>query len=279
MAKENYVFISGQVCGRPKIFLNPEKEPYKAIFLVKTIRRHLLRSNFSSINNGANFDVVPITTFNTDCVNKCLTIRENDFVEIKGVYTTKEAKKKLYCACCSQLIEVEGITTFITPIYINLCERAKCEGFPDGFDTQQSISLLRDRAEISNVIKLIGRLCREPERIMNVKQASAQYQIAVNRKFKIREDSPDTKTDFPWIKSYGPQAEEDFNALHVNSLIYVDGCIQSRQIKRRLCCPHCGGENSFDDVAYEIVPYSVEYLADCALPDPQEDHRSDAAEA
>lgn len=181
----------------------------------------------------------------------------------------------MFCASCKEKIEAAGITTFITPIYLKICERVKCEEYPDGFDEKQSAGMLRERAEVSNIVKLIGRLCRDPERIMNVKQASAQYQVAVNRKFKIREDNPDTKTDFPWIKSYGPQAEEDFTALHVNSLVYVDGCIQSRPISRRVCCPHCGAENSFEEFAYEVVPYSVEYLDDCNLPDPKPEHTAE----
>lgn len=270
MAKENYVFITGQVCSKPKILLSKEGEPLKASLLIKTIRRHYVRPNLRVTNNGSLFDVVPVTTANQDCIKTCMGIQENDIVELKGVYTTKEVHKKYYCQSCGKLNVIEGVTTFVTPIYLCVTKRVKSSAYPDGYDVKESGQLLRNKAEISNTIKIIGTLCRNPEKIVNVKQASAQYQIASNRRFHIKEDDPSARTDYPWVKSFGPQAEVDFQVLHTGSVVYIDGCIQSRQIKRKPICEHCDSENTIDDVAYEIVPYSVEYLSNCNIPESED---------
>lgn len=267
MAKENYVFISGQILFRPKIYVNKNGEPVKASLLVKTIRRYYIRNNLNSVGNNVLFDVVPIATFNPECIEVCLNAREHDMIELRGVYTTKENTKKFFCEKCNGEITTSGVDTFITPIYIRITDRVKNEKCPTGFPPENAIEMLKERAEISNTVKIIGKLCRNPEKIANVKQASAQYQIASNRRFRIKEDDPEARTDYPWVKSYGPQAEMDFSALHIGSEVYIDGCFQSRQIKRMNVCPHCGAENVSEDVANEIVPYSVEYLSDCELPE------------
>lgn len=271
MAKENFVFLSGQVLFSPKIYVGKSGEPIKATLLLKTIRRHYLRTNLRSVSNGTMFDIIPIATFNAEIIKTCMDIHQHDMIELRGVYTTKENTKKHYCKKCGELIENAGVNTFVTPIYLRISDRVRCDTVPDGFDPDMGVEMLKRRAEISNTVKLIGTLCRNPEKIMNVKQASAQYQVASNRRFRIREDDPEARTDYPWIKTYGPQAEADFEALHVGSVIYVDGCFQSRQITRRIVCKSCGCDNSIEDMAYEIVPYSVEYLSNCNLPDSEKD--------
>ena len=274
MAKENFVLISGQVLFRPKIYMGRDGVPSKATMLLKAIRRHYVRSNLNSVNNGISFDIIPVVTFNPDCIKVCMNTAQHDMVELRGVYTTKENQKKSFCEKCGKEIDNPGVDTFVTPIYIRVTDKVRSAEHPEGYDPEKAIDILKERAEISNTVKIIGTLCREPEKIANVKQSSAQYQIASNRRFRIKEDNPSTKTDYPWVKTYGPQAESDFKALHVGSVIYIDGCFQSRQIKKRTICPSCGCENVVDDVAYEIVPYSVEYLANCTLPESNEDENS-----
>jgi len=270
MAKENYAFISGQVCFKPKVYVGRDGIPLKATMLIKTIRRHYVRNNLAPINNNNMFDVIPVTTFNVDIINLCMKIVQGDMVEMRGVYTTKENTKKIFCEKCGEEIRTEGVTTFITPIYLRVVDKISSDKEPNGFNPSEAIDMLKDRAEVSNTIKIIGTLCREPEKSIGTRLVTTQYQIASNRRFRIKEDDPEARTDYPWVKSYGPQAESDAEVLHTGSVVYIDGLLQARKITKNRICPSCGHVNAEEDTAYEIVPYSVEYLLNCDLPEPTE---------
>jgi single-stranded DNA-binding protein len=123
--------------------------------------------------------------------------------------------------------------------------------------------LLKDRCEISNQVTLIGPVCREPKVFRTEKGLFiTTYQLAVRRKFRIKDDSANIKTDFPWIKSYGSIAKNDANSLKQGSYIFVDGMLQTRELKRIQVCEACGAEREWKDSAMEIVPFATEYLRD-----------------
>lgn len=269
MAKENYVLLSGQVCREPTVVSADDGTLLKAYMIMKTIRRHYVRENIAEVSNSRTFDFVPIASFSPECIKIIKTIRENDFVELRGVYTTKPNIKKCFCSVCGDEVISQGVATFITPIFIRIIERARCAEEPNGYNLVEGLTKLKTQAEISNCVKIIGNLCREPERIITQNTVITQYQLASNRKFLIKEDNPEARTDYPWVKSYGAQAEMDINALHTGSLVFIDGCVQSRRIPVNRMCSK-GHPNPVEDLACEIVPYSVEYLADCILPEPEE---------
>ena len=268
MAKENFVLLSGQVYQEPTIISAVDGTPLKAYLIIKTVRRHILRENIAEVSNSRTFDFVPVASFNAECINIMRNIRANDMIELRGVYTTKCNIKKCYCSECGEEIVSPGAVTFITPIFIRITERAKCSETPNGFQLIDSLSILRKQAEISNCVKIIGYLCREPEMITTDKYVITQYQIASNRKFLIKEDDPDERTDYPWVKSYGAQAQMDIYSLHTGSMVFVDGCVQARRFSVTRMCSK-GHANISEDLACEIVPYSVEYLSDCVLPEPK----------
>jgi hypothetical protein len=86
-----------------------------------------------------------------------------------------------------------------------------------------------------------------------------QYQLAIERKFTIREDDPNIRTDYPWVKSYGQNAINDKDRLHLGSQVTVDGCLQARSVNRHATCSTCGCVYDWKDRALEIVPYETEY--------------------
>ncbi len=269
MAKENFVLLSGQVFQEPTIISAVDGTLLKAYLIMKTVRRHILRENIAEVSNSRTFDFVPVASFNPDCIAVMREARVNDMIEIRGVYTTKFNIKKYYCAKCGEEIVSPGTDAFITPIFIRIIERAKCDATPGGFPVIDGLSILRKQAEISNCAKIIGYLCREPEMTATDKYVITQYQLASNRKFLIKEDDPDARTDYPWIKSYGAQAEMDIKSLHTGSMVFIDGCVQARRFPVTRMCSQ-GHANMSEDLACEIVPYSVEYLSDCTLPEPAE---------
>ena len=75
------------------------------------------------------------------------------------------------------------------------------------------------------------------------------------------------RTDYPWVKSFGEQANQDAVHLQEGATIYVSGAIQTREVARTTICANCGEEYIWKDTASEIVPYSVEYLEGCLFPE------------
>jgi uncharacterized protein YbaR (Trm112 family) len=128
---------------------------------------------------------------------------------------------------------------------------------------------LKQRTEISNLVMLIGTLCREPELVEFDKGDGqttkiCQYQLASNRRFFIRDGAHESeKTDYPWVKTSGDQALEDMAKLHTGSLVFLNAAIQTRDIDRELVCPVCEEKYTIKESVCELYPYAVEYLRNC----------------
>lgn len=120
-------------------------------------------------------------------------------------------------------------------------------------------------SDISNRIYLIGNLCNDPSyNPIDNGGRVCTYQLGINRKVFIKDDDPNVKADYPWVKSLGEQADKDKEALRKGSLVFIDGSVQAKEnftVKRK--CDFCGEMVEKRDSAMEIVPYSVEYLKNC----------------
>lgn len=90
---------------------------------------------------------------------------------------------------------------------------------------QYAFHHLKNRQEISNQVFIMGTLCMEPEYYANEdsRLQTCQFPIASNRLRRIKEDGADKKTDYPWVKCFGPMAEQHSICLHTNSTIYING--------------------------------------------------------
>ena len=149
---------------------------------------------------------------------------------------------------------------------------------------------LEEHREVSNRMLAFGTLCREPSKHRDkTGPAYAQYQVAINRNFRIKSDPPELRTDYPWVKSYGQNAVRDLQGLHVGSEIFTDCFLQIRKIRRRAVCGQryeengkalfhpdgtpvmyvsedgspsgCGKVTEWNDQAVEMVPYETEYIS------------------
>lgn len=259
MARENTVFLHGQIQSVPKIYGDKEGNLIKAMYFIKTLRRPI--NIGKGMASKLYLDCPIILTRNQALIKISSTLRVGDMVDIRGVLTTKEVTKTSICPECGGRNSAKGNTVFVTPIYI--CKRE------DGLSPEDGLKLLKERSEISNLSMVIGTLCREPQYYMDDKKSSyAQYQLAVNRSYRIPEDAPDIKTDYPWVKTFGNQALNDSKALHVDSTVYINGALQTREIERSTQCESCMAEYTWKDTATEIVPYHIEYLANCEIPEP-----------
>lgn len=269
MAKQNGVFLYGQVLSQPRIFKDENGNYIRGICAINVIRG--LRDFGDNISN-LKYDAPIIMTGEPEKIAIMDTWKVNDMVEVKGSITTKEINKGTICKNCGQKNVSEGNTVFVNPIYLGTREI--------GISKEEGLELLRKRVEISNCATLIGTLCRNVETFTtNHGLQITQYQLAVNRKYRIKDDAAENRTDYPWIKSYGSIASEDAKFLQMGAMVYVDGMIQTREVDRTTICPNCGNEYHWHDNALEIVPYAVEYLQGYILPEEYEKREEEKNQA
>jgi len=261
MARHNYVSLHGQLAAEPRIYITDLGEPKKASLAIRVIRRPFINGEGAITTSKLAVDTPIIMTMNPELITKCAELRLGDMVDLCGVYTTREVVKSTLCPN-GHKVAWDGNFVFITPIYI--CRREQC------LSVEQGIELLRQRTEISNRVMVIGTLCRDP--VLRESQdgrrttAVAQYQLAANRRYHIRDGHEEERTDYPWIKTINKQAHEDMEHLRTGSTVFIDGAIQTREIKRTLHCPECGASFEYNEPVCEIFPYSVEYLTNCIFP-------------
>lgn len=254
MARHNEVFLYGQIISEPR---NSDKKIMFCLNIIRGIR------DFGDNISELKYDAPIIMSFNPEIIAIAKDFKKGDMVEVKGTITTKEVNKSALCPHCGHKTIAQGTIVFINPIYISKRE--------EGVSHDEGLMLLKKRVEISNTIKVIGRLCRDPEHyVSKTGKHVTQYQLAVNRKFHIKEDSTEVRTDYPWVKSYGNVAVEDAKFLKTGSLVYIDGMLQSRKVERTSTCESCGESFVWHDNALEIVPYAVEYLQDYITPEEYE---------
>jgi hypothetical protein len=260
MARENIAMLHGQIWQKPKIYISKEGDPVKATFPIKVLRRPFLAGNGQIVGGRLYIDCPPVATSDPDLIKQTAGLSEGDMADVRGVLTTRDVFKTSACPSCGEKNKVPGSFVFVTAIHI-----AKRES---GVSEEAALELLKERSEISNLIIIMGTVCRDPEFFASEEgKKSAQYQIAVNRRYHIKDGHELERTDYPWIKSFGKQAEEDRIRLETGSSVLINGAIQTRDITRKTVCGHCGTEYQWNEIVSEIFPYSTEYLMGCRFPE------------
>jgi hypothetical protein len=271
MARENLFFIHGQVHTKPKIYLSDDGEPKKALIAVRILRRPFLTGNGQIAGGKLYLDSPMVVTTDKEMIEKISGLSMGDMVDVRGVLTLTKVKKKSMCSQGHENITF-GDFVYITPIYI--CPRER------GLSKEDGLTLLRERNEISNLAVVIGTLCRDPESYTFPDgRVSTQYQIAVNRRYHIHGSVDSERTDYPWVRSYGKQAAEDAMRLRTNSVVFINGAIQTREIQRTAICETCGEEYSWGEKVTELFPYATEYLMNCIFPEREKEEAEPEVEA
>lgn len=269
MARENFVLMHGQVRGDPKITIDKEGHVVKGMFIMRVLRRPTTSGEFAS--RRLQIDCPLIYTRNQEMAMRMQDLKTGDMVDIRGVVTSRECRKSTRCPSCEHKNTSAGNIVYVTPIYMRVNEQA---------DEDKGLALLKDRAEVSNIVNVIGNLCRDPDCYTDANgRHYAQYQLAVNRRIHIKEDADEIRTDYPWVKTFGNQAFDDSTYLHMGSCVYINGALQTRKIERKTVCEACGHEYEWRDDAAEIVPYYIGYLANCDTPEEVDDHGEEAQRA
>lgn len=273
MAKENYVYLIGQLRKEPFVVKNNAGRPIEGAMFLTTVRRGL----YDDAGNFApRWDKPLIRTKDPRLAKKMLEFKVNDIIEAKCCIVTHHVKKMVKCPHCNQKQERESSLVYLTPVSLSLRNR------PDG-ETDASATLMDpDVAEMSNVAHVIGRVCNE-EGVKytddNAGHTKANYQIAVNRKMFVYgskmdrlstdEETQEDRADYPWVVSYGKVADEDKAMLIQGSLIYLDGYVHTQNYKQKTVCDNedCQQEFEYPCQAMQLTPYSNEYLEGCNLVD------------
>ena len=265
MARENTVFLHGQIQNRPKLFVDKKGNPVQAAFSLKVMRRPFLTGEGQTTMGKLRVDYPASLTRDEALIKQCVDLHEGDMVDIKGVLTTRNIKKDAFCPNGHRVSET-GTYVFITPIYI--CQREQ------KLSEEEGAKLLRERCEISNNVMMIGSLCNkldfyefDPETGTCV----AQYQIASNRRYHIKDAHDEERTDYPWVKTINRQARDDREHLRVGSSVLINAAIQTRNIEREMTCPVCGVKFMKKETVSELFPYAVEYLMGCNFETKEDD--------
>lgn len=257
MARHNEIRLRGQVWKAPNIKKDEDGNYSFGICYIQVVRG---ARNISDGNEYLKTDVPIILTRDPKICAEMENWKECDIVDVYGNFTTKNLSKASYCTHCEEEGVMSknsnpGVMAYINPIFAEKIQE---------FDTRKQASeYLAKHKEISNKIFFMGNLTRNPKKIKTKKGVIVtQYQIAANRKYRIKTDEPENKTDYPWVKSYGDNAIEDRKRLSTGSLVLIDGIIQARTVYRTTTCACCGREYKWRDKTMEIVPYTTEYLKD-----------------
>ena len=248
MSKFNRANLYGMVLQSPKnIKKEDEQRAVMPILIVHGAR------DSGGDSKQVSQDVPVIMTRNKDIIKIIETLNPNDMVFIKGVIVTMNVTKGTICPNCSTENQKNGTLVYIEPIYIEKRE--------SNLTQSEAMSLLYERKEISNELIVVGNLCNDPKKVPSLNKATiAQYQIAIPRTFRIKEQPDELDTDFPWVKSYGQNAKEDLLRIHEGSSVLINGYIQANSYPRKATCSHCNTIYTWKDNYMEIIPYETEYL-------------------
>lgn len=260
MAKENTVYLYGRVLIPPNIRIDTDGNYLSGKIILHTVRRSAASKELL-LQGERRWDYIAVLSKHAKLIkDRMADLEEGDMVQVKGTLCTYEKIKQFICPHCGEVTSRDGVIIYVDPIFIKRCEI--------GVSQEEGYRLIEDSEEISNQVKIMGTLCREPQLYENPKnkQMECDFQIASNRNRHILEDNPEKRTDYPWVKAYGKQAVDYYEALHVNSTVYIDGALQARSVKREFVCEKCGEVFEAVDSAIDIIPYNLEYLKDCSLP-------------
>ena len=279
MARENHLRLRAIVDKEPRITKNPDGTYAYAIVVLAIARPN--RDTGDKLSY-AQISKPRLMTQNPEMIKEIETWKLNDVVDVKGVLATRSILKASYCPKCHTKNTNNGSFAYIVPLYAE-----KIMPMPDA---KLAMQYLLEKREISNSLRAFGTLLTNPKMLTTFAGLDfTQYKLALNRKFLIKEDDPSRKVDYPWVKTYGDRARLDRFRLQKGSEIYIDGCLQEREIRRKAFCGQlmddfgqpqvsmsgesilrkdgngnsigCGQEYYWKDRTIEIVPFSVEYVS------------------
>lgn len=266
MAIHNEIILNAWVSSDPKVVTDDEGAVIRASCPLVSLRG--LRSHGDKFRH-LQLDTILLSSQKPEDAKMIGSLVKGDIIEVKGVISSKNVMKVRRCKECGDKIATPGTIMYVQPIYMEKREGKVPEDvFP---------KILKKRGEISNHVISIGTLCRDPEINFTMESVPiTQYPLAIDRKYRIKEDPVDERTDYIWVKSFGKQADKDFQTLKVGASVFIDGALQTRDVEREEHCEKCGCHFIWRDTAVEIVPYEIEYLQGYNTPEEADEKKGNA---
>lgn len=281
MPRLNDVFLVGVVADIPSVKRDAAGKIVQLalpIFVThgeRSSSERLITGNYDrkDIKNRGD-SIVYLLTGNEEITEKMAACKTYDIVEVKGVLRVRPVTKKSICPECGAKHLYPSTKTTVYPQYFALRESLAAKygvsDFAIGAVSETLLNRIEKESwdklgacvEISDLVKLIGVICREPE--LYQKDGSSlpilTFPLAVKRHYYIGEDAEDIKADFPYIKIYGSQAVQQQAVLSRANLIMIDGYLQTRSIIRKIVCENCDTAYRLSEQVTEVVPHFVEYI-------------------
>ena len=255
MARENSFTFFGELENAPVVLFNEEAKTYRVTFTLKTIRR-----------NGRNdFPKISVYSLDEETARSYVgKLKQGVYVQVRGMLSTKMVQKPVRCEKCGEISMIDTLQSEII-------------SYGNPFVLSERV-MPADIVEFANVGCLIGSLCTDIQRKDNATGGTAaQFQMAVNRRYRVSELEKGTRTDYPWIKVFGNTADECLKRLKKSSQVYISGAFQTRDINRHVKCNRCGEAMVYAERVGEVVPTGIEFLNNCLF-DPKNQEKSVSAD-
>lgn len=254
MATHNQVRIVGYLMKEPTIINEGMPGEEKFIVQVRTARRDI--EGFMD----RRFADLILFYDGTELMGRLKKLRRFDAVDVKGVFNILPTPKIHKCTECGcENTKYNTLSSFIYPQFLQ-----RIASYKDYYETTSVMpnKLLEDNyKEVSNQCLIMGTVVSEPEFIRTKRGLSiCRYCVGVNRKYYINTQNT-MISDYPWVYSYGSQAEDDYRHLVKNeSLVMIDSFVHNEHFKNKMVCGNCGQEFTYTDIGTQFTPYAVEYL-------------------
>lgn len=241
MARENSFNFFGRLESAPVVLLNEESGTYRVTFTLETLRR----------NGRTDHPMISIYSLDESKAKEYVgRLKPGVFVQVRGMLATKMVGKPVRCEACG---EVKNVATLMCEII----------SFGRPFIIDAEIDP-KEISEFANVGNVIGAVCTGIQRRDGAEgPTAAQFQLAVNRRYRVNELEKGTRTDYPWVKVFGEMADECLKRIKKSSQVYIVGSYQTRDIYRHVKCDKCGGQLVYEERVCEIIPNGIEFLNNC----------------
>lgn len=249
MARENSFTFFGELETPPVVLFNEETKTYRVTFTLKTVRR----------NGRKDHPKINVYSLDEETARAYVSaLKPGVFVQLRGMVATKMQQKPVCCERCGEVSRIDSLQSEIISY-----------GKPFVLDMKINPA---DITELANAGCLIGSLCTDVQRMDTQPNSTAiQFQLAVNRRYRVNELQKATRTDFPWIKVFGVTADECLKRLQVSSQVYISGAFQTRDVNRHTRCSHCGKQITYPERVGEVVPTGIEFLNNCLFEESEHD--------
>lgn len=245
--KHNSVFLYGKI--KNINLLSPVSATFE-IEVVKGIRH--------CGNNRAQYkhDIITVITDVDYLVDEIKSWKTDDMVEVKGVLAKEEVSLVSECPYCKAENTKDFTAIFVEPVYLSKIEKANSRKITN--------DLLTKKREISNQITIGGNLVTPVQKYVDKNGCNgAVYNIRTEENNRYFPDK--TSSNVFLVRSYEDMAEQDSKFLKKNSLVLIDGSLQSVKSKKKIVCEKCEKTYSQECFSLEIIPYDCEYASEYTI--------------